>query len=266
MVAGVLVTLAFSPPATARADPTKQECVTANDQAQDLRQAGKLHAARAALAVCIATACPGPVREDCAQRLVELDAAQPELVFSAKDAAGNDLDAVRVTVDGAPFADKLDGAAVDVDPGEHVFRFEAADGAATEKTLVVREGEKRRMVAVVLGLPEGHGSSTRWGAYAAFGTSGVGLVVGTVFGVMALGTKSSLDTACGSSRTGCPRGQVSTLSTQAWGADIGLGVAVAGAAVGTALLLLTHDTSSRRSAGVFPWIGLTSAGIGGRFQ
>jgi hypothetical protein len=259
----ILSTLVFSP--AARAEPTKQECVAANDRAQDLRQAGKLRAARVELAVCIATACPGPVREDCAQRLSEIDAAQPRLVFSAKDAAGNDLDAVRVTVDGAPFADRLDGAAIDVDPGEHAFRFEAADGAAAEKTVVVREGEKRRMVGVVLRRAPEQGSSG-WGAYAAFGAGGVGLVVGTVLGVMALSTKSSLDAACGPSRTGCPEGEVSTLSTRAWGADIGLGVAIVGAAAGTALLLVSHSPSSRRSARVFPWVGVMSGGVGGRFQ
>jgi hypothetical protein len=264
MVAGVLAALAFAP--DARAEPTKQECVAANDRAQDLRQAGKLRAARQELAVCIATACPGPVREDCAQRLSELDAAQPKLVFSAKDAAGNDLDAVRVTVDGAPFADRLDGAALDADPGEHTFRFETADGAWTEKTLVVSEGEKRRMVPVVLRRPEADGSS-HWGAYAAFGAGGVGLVVGTVFGALALGTKSSLDAACGPSKTGCPGSQVSTLSTQAWAADISLGVAVAGAAVGTALLLLSpRSTAPSRAASVYPWVGPMAAGIGGRFR
>jgi hypothetical protein len=267
----VLATLSFAK--DVRAEPTKQECVEANEKAQDLRQAGKLHAARDQLARCIATACPGPVREDCAQRLAEVDAAQPKVVFSAKDASGNDLEAVRVTVDGAAFADKLDGTAFDVDPGEHTFRFEGADGAVIEKRLVVREGEKRRSESVVLhlhmpavgvaGAPMESASSS-WGAYAAFGAGGVGLVVGTVFGVLALGTKSTLDSACGGPRTGCPPGQVNALNMQAWGADIGLGVAVVGAAVGT-VLLVSQPSPAKRQGGVFPWVGVLSAGIGGTY-
>jgi hypothetical protein len=263
-----LVALAF--PGTARADPTKQQCVEANDKAQDLRQTGKLRAARVELALCVALSCPGPVREDCAQRLTEVAAAQPRLVFAAKDAAGNDLEAVRVTIDGAPFAEKLDGTALDVDPGEHVFRFETAEGFSTEKTIVVREGEKRREERVRLGAdrkPEGErGSSSGW-TYSALGVGAVGLVVGTVFGVMALDTKSSLDSACGPTKTGCPQSLVDRLKSQAWGADIGLGVGVVGAVAGAVLLLTSQGPSTHASAaGIAPWIGVGSAGVVGRFR
>ena len=125
----VLLPVAFglwlsASPAVA-ADPTKQECVAANESAQDLQRTGKLREARASLAVCTAASCPGAVREDCGQRLKEVEAALPRLVFAAKDALGHDLGAVRVTIDGEPLLDKLDGSSTTVDPGEHHFTFEA---------------------------------------------------------------------------------------------------------------------------------------------
>src|SRR5580700_6433528 len=101
-----LALLVSMPPCLARAaDPTKQECVAANDAAQDLRQSGKLRQAREKLAVCAAASCPGIVRDDCTQRLAEVDSAMPHIVFSARDPAGNDLVDVKVTIDGAPLAD-----------------------------------------------------------------------------------------------------------------------------------------------------------------
>ena len=68
-------------PWSARAvEPTKLECIAANDAAQDLRRTGKLREAREKLALCVSTACPGPVREDCAQRLTEVDGVMPSIV------------------------------------------------------------------------------------------------------------------------------------------------------------------------------------------
>ena len=47
----------------------------ADDAAQDLRLEGKLQAAREQLLICTSPSCPRAVREDCAQRLEELNAA-----------------------------------------------------------------------------------------------------------------------------------------------------------------------------------------------
>jgi hypothetical protein len=70
----------------------------------------------------------------------------------AKNAAGSDLVDVKVTVDGAPLATKLDGLAVDVDPGAHTFAFEAPDGRVEQK-VVITEGGKAQRVSVAFGAP-----------------------------------------------------------------------------------------------------------------
>jgi hypothetical protein len=133
-------------------DPTKQECIAANESAQVLRQAGKLRDAQSKLSICIASSCPGPVRDDCGQRLEDLQRAIPTVVFDIKDTAGRDLLGVQVSVDGnAPAAASV--TAVPLDPGPHAFHFEAAGAPPVDKTLVLREGERDRRVSVVIESP-----------------------------------------------------------------------------------------------------------------
>jgi hypothetical protein len=195
----LLQAVALAPSVVSAAEPTKQECVSANERAQDLRRAAQLREAKKELAVCVSASCPAPVREDCATRLSEVDAAMPSLVFVAKDRAGNDLSAVLVTMDGLPFAENLDGTAVPVDPGEHKFIFEGEGLPATEKSLVVHEGDKSRHVNVVLGGVAETPADTQDGLFgpahrqrtlgiALGGAGALGVVIGTVFGIAAKST------------------------------------------------------------------------------
>jgi hypothetical protein len=149
LLAATLTTFAFAP-ARARADITKDECIDANGRAQDLRRDGKLSAAREQLRECASVSCPAMVREDCASRLDELQRAQPTIVFEVRDELGVNLSAVRVTVDGTAITDRLDGAPLPVDVGEHVFAFETADRAPVTRTLVIVEGQKERRVRIAL--------------------------------------------------------------------------------------------------------------------
>src|ERR1019366_8465548 len=91
------------------------------------------------------------VRDACTKRLDELEKAQPTIIFRAKDASGQDVSAVKVTVDGRPLADKLDGTALPVDPGDHVFTFTTADQPPVTKTFVIGSGEKERREPVIFG-------------------------------------------------------------------------------------------------------------------
>jgi hypothetical protein len=199
------------------AEPDKLECIAANDAAQELRRSGKLHDAREKLAVCISASCPGPVREDCAQRMTEVDGVMPRVVFEVKDAAGNDVVAVVVLMDGQRLTDRLIGLPVQVDPGAHRFVFEAPGLAGAERTIVIHEGERDRRERVVLGqsaeaapsaAPSPEGSPQRTIALVLGGAGVVGLVVGSILGLV---SKSSYDhalqTECGNDPNGCsPQG------------------------------------------------------------
>jgi hypothetical protein len=147
----VTATLLALMPAPARADVTKAQCVEANTRGQDLRRDSKLSAAREQLRTCADPTCPPLVRDDCTRRLDELERIQPTIVFDAKDASGRDVSAVRVTVDGKPLAERLTGAPLQVDPGEHVFGFEVPGQAPVTQSLVIHESERDRRERIVLG-------------------------------------------------------------------------------------------------------------------
>jgi hypothetical protein len=51
-------------------------------------------------------------------------------------------------LDGAPFASRLDGSALELDPGPHTLRFEHASFPSVEQHVVLREGERDRVISV----------------------------------------------------------------------------------------------------------------------
>ena len=98
---------------------------------------------------CSRPECPATVLRDCSQWMNEVVALMPTVVLGARDAQGRDVLSARVSMDGVVVANGLDGKTIEVDPGTHTFRFEAG-GAATEQRVLIREGEKGRLVSVTL--------------------------------------------------------------------------------------------------------------------
>lgn len=205
----------------ARADMTKKQCATANADGQTLRLDGKLAAARVELEMCSDPHCPAIVRDDCAQRLDELERVQPSIVFDVKDSSGADVSAVTVTIDGHPAADKLGGIALKLDPGEHVFAFTMAGGAAVSRTLVIKEGEKGRRERIVLGA-----APAPAGAAGAAGAS-----------EPAAPAPAATPAAEPAATTGMSRQRIIALATG--------GIGVVGVAVGGALGLMTFSAASQ---------------------
>jgi hypothetical protein len=219
-----VIWVASATPRAFAAGPSKAECIAANEEAQDLRRAGRLRAARAKLSQCVEASCPGPVREDCSQAIAEVDAAMPTLVFEVRDAAGNDVSGARVSLGGDESPAPITGTALSVDPGAHHFVFEADGAPTTEKDVVVHEGDKGRHIRVTMGTPAaaapqavppkpavgpeekpaGGGSTMRTLGLVTGGVGVVGLAVGGIFGLL---TKSTYDKAlqdeCGNRANGC---------------------------------------------------------------
>lgn len=129
-------------------DSTKYLCATAAEQAQSLRTEGKLLDARARLVRCSQAECPTVVRRDCQDWLADLDKLVPTVVFGARDARGQDVFGVAVSVDDTRVVEGLDGMPVPVDPGPHTFRFVARGGVAVEERFLIRGGEKDRPLHV----------------------------------------------------------------------------------------------------------------------
>jgi len=143
-------------PQNALADD-KKTCVDAYVAAQSRRTEHRLLAARTQLRICARQECAslmqGQMNRDCTQWLTDVEASIPTVVFSAKDAAGNDLQDVTVSADGAVVARKLDGHAMEIEPGSHNFTFVDAGGHADTQTVVVLEGTKNQVVHATFGQP-----------------------------------------------------------------------------------------------------------------
>jgi hypothetical protein len=148
-------TLSLMPVEARAADPTTADCLAANNSSVDLRNDQKLRAARAQLLVCSSGNCPADIRKECLRRVDEVNAQIPTIIFEAKDASGRDLSAIKVTMDGQPLADRLEGTALSIDPGEHTFVFETAGQPALTKQFVIEESQKDRREPIVFGQPEG---------------------------------------------------------------------------------------------------------------
>jgi hypothetical protein len=276
----------------ALAQVTKDQCIDANGRAQHLRAEGKLTEAREQLRTCANPACPAIVRGDCTKRFDDLETAQPTIAFEVKDGAGADVVAVKVTVDGKPLADRLDGTALAVDPGQHVFTFDMAGQAPVTRTLVLTEGVKGRRERIVLGpapvpVPEpppalpasppasdlappgsggGMGTQKLLGLVAG-GVGVAGLAVGGVFGAMTLSEKSQQQSACGSPCSPASHTQAvndhSTGMTDGTIATVGF---IAGGAflVGGAVLFFTaHPTTQQPATGTLlvPSVGPGGGGV-----
>jgi hypothetical protein len=264
--------------------PTKDECIAASEHGQDLRHTGKLLDARAQFAVCVAASCPGPVREDCAQRLDEIGKAMPSVVFEVKDSAGNDVPGVAITMDGRSVAggDHAADTAVELDPGEHTFSFEAVGLKKLEKQLVLVEGmRQRREVIFMAGVeapqiaskasPPTAEAPTRSPrpptlAWVAFGVGGAGLTLGVIAGLVAGGKHSTLGGECNNTAGTCTPAHANDLdSFHTWRtvSTVGYVVGALGVAGGVTLWLTAPKAQSTTTA--HAWLGPASAGIAGRF-
>ena len=140
-----------SSPARARADDAMSACITSSEQGLELRKQEKLLDARKTLAACATTKCPDEIRSVCEQRITEINAAIPTVIFDVTDAAGAPQTAVKLTVDGTAAAMQFTGRGMPFDPGLHTFRFEVAGQSAVEKKLLLKEGERERRESVVIG-------------------------------------------------------------------------------------------------------------------
>jgi len=130
----------------------KAACVAALDQGQSLQSSRRLKDARASYMTCASETCPTVVREDCSKLLLEVEAALPSVVLSAK-VDGHDATDAKMLLDGEVPEGVNDGRSIIVDPGSHVARFERPGSGPIEVRIVAREGEKNRLVVGSFILP-----------------------------------------------------------------------------------------------------------------
>jgi hypothetical protein len=216
------------------------------------------------------------------------------VVITARDGAGSPLLDVKVSVDGAPFATTLDGRAVPMNPGAHKVHFELADGTSQDLESIVTEGAQNQPIAGVLKraaeapppptilppaipppislpttpspvAPEEGSSGWRTAGWVTGGVGAAGLVLGAIFGVVAIGDKSSAHCADNL----CDAGPLSSARSAARVSDVGLiagGVLFAG---GAALVLWGPGGGHGQTGQVTlaPSVGMNDGGVvlGGRW-
>lgn len=164
--------------------------------------------------------------------------AGQEIALVVKDGAGNELHDVRVSIDGQPLVDHVEGQSLTIDVGEHHLRFRASGFNDIETTVVAKEGQHKLRVLVFLTpastvavaaqdepssptpispglqLPESSPGSAeartltpRWRkpvAGALLGASGASLVVGTIWSFLAKSEYDhALSTECGGNANTC---------------------------------------------------------------
>lgn len=273
----LLLPVALAAPASvARAQDT-DACIAANEAAVARKKADKLIEARKQLSVCASPSCPDVVRTSCERRLGEVGQAIPSLVVFATDAAGNDLTAVKVLIDGVAYADRLDGNAIELDPGEHELRFEVAGHPPTVKRVFMLEGERGRRESVVVGLPPApplppgivpgagaepirpDGGSRRTLGWIVGGVGAAALATGGVFGVFAIRAHDSYEQQCGAS-IGAPAGSCNSqgvtghddAATKATISTVFFVVGGVAAAAGVTLVLTAPRSVTTARVGVGP--------------
>lgn len=103
----VLLTLACEGRALA-ADPSVAECLSASNTSAQLRIDHKLRQARERLRTCVSQNCPAEIRAECTKRMDQVTLEIPTIVFEVKDGGGQELSAVKVTMDDEVVADHLE--------------------------------------------------------------------------------------------------------------------------------------------------------------
>ena len=258
---------AAPPPARPRPFPpkiSKAVCIAAHEEGLKLRTSKQPHAAHEKFVQCANDGCPVVVRKECAELVAATDKDAPTVALEARDDQGNDTSSVTVSLDGASIATKLTGVAIDVEPGEHVFKFERDDGKSIEQKVLVVEGEKNRKIAADFStlLPKKEGvappppppppgtkksiSPVVWVA------GGVGVLALGSFSIFAIKGKGDEHDLAGTCSPHCDDSQVSPVHRDYLIADISLGVAAVSAAIAVYFLVAQPQVGITPAAR--PWM------------
>jgi hypothetical protein len=202
--------------AEAANDPT---CITAYEQTQALRKESKLRDAREQAMKCARDTCPAVLSRDCARWFTEIEQSIPSIVFDVRGPDGFELANVRVSMDGKPLVEKLDGKSVPIDIGAHTFHFEvvgARNIAPLERQAIIHEGDKNRKIAVVLRAADSTTRPVPFMTYVFGGVAIAALGAGGYFAVSGLVKKGDLRDC----KPGCSAASVNDVSRAFGLADI----------------------------------------------
>ena len=275
----VVSSLALSTTRIAHADP--KACITSHATGQREAKAGHLRLATQLFTKCGSDEyCPSQLRQECSELLESVQRTVPTVIFSVLDEKNKDVSAAKVYSTDELIADGLDGRAIQIDPGKHRLRFLLPGGEVLNSDVLIREGEKNRLIQVRLGggddsatndhppketteavrpqleaapkpsvaarpaSPASPAAQSGYpvGAWVAVGASVVGLGVGTTFALLGKSKKSDLD-ACSPNCGNDARPSYDALKRDYLVADIGFAAGVVSAGVATWLFVRPRSAS-----------------------
>jgi len=250
------------------------QCAQAYEQAQEQRKSGQLLAARGTLQQCAVDQCPDFIRTDCANWFGEVQNDIPTLVFAVRS-QGKDLVDVRMTLGDSELASRIDGKAIELDPGQYDITFQAPGMQSLTQHFVVATGERNRLVQVELTPVAGtliapaatvetrRRSLLVPGVLAGVGVAGLGAFAG--LGAWGKSSENELKNECSPH---CSHDRVASVKTKFLLADVSLGVGVASLALGAYFLFSQSDDPARASVpnvNVFASTHATTVTYGGVF-
>lgn len=248
------------------ADAEVRTCIENHESAQRLQRQGKVIAARELFGSCATNTCPVEIAKDCAQRFEKVGDVVPTIVLAAQDRSGKDSRDAEVLVDGKAPSYSITGVAIELEPGPHDFEFWWPDGSFVSVSILLREGEKNRMV--VARQPNKQPSAApkpqaKPPLQKADSQSNWPYILGG-FGLAALGGFTYFAVS-GSSREGCKpscsQSEVDAMRTDYLLADISLGVALVSLGAGTYLYFAPPSLSPEDGQ----QLGRYRLSVGGQF-
>ncbi|HEY3500778.1 MAG TPA: hypothetical protein VGK73_39070 [Polyangiaceae bacterium] len=207
-------------------------------------------------------------------------ALKPRIPVILVRAEGAAIAETEVSIDGRVVPSALAAEGRLVNPGKHVIEGKHA-GTPARVELTVKEGQRETAVLrfgaaspapgtvppTAVGKDSGSssdGSTQRVIGWTAVGTGAVGIAVGTVFGIMAIGQKGDIDdnAACVDNRCApSETDDVDSYNTARTVSSVGLIAGGVLAGVGVVLLVTAPSGKARAEA----WISPNAAGLRGRF-
>jgi hypothetical protein len=259
-----------TPPQSEGVPPDRAACVSAHQEAQALRNAGKLLEAGKKLQICTSRTCPGAIISDCGTWTGEVEQATPSMVFEVQ-VDGHDASDVKVTVDELPINDW--SHAVLVNPGSHSVRVEVPSFAPYVEQILMAEGHRMRLVSVkftsqkVTPSPGGSAGPEEpprpvpFVTYPLLGAAALGLAGFAVFGELGRSKQNSLEHSC---EPNCSSSDLGPMKTDYLIGDIALGVGAA-ALVGAAVVYFIRPQEKPASPSVVS-VGLGPMGEDARHK
>ncbi|MGC4088778.1 MAG: hypothetical protein QM756_12935 [Polyangiaceae bacterium] len=246
--------------------PTREECLTAHQSAQEMKRKGELVEAQAQLAICSSVGCPGAIISDCGQWIADLEQTTPSIVFDVR-LDGKQVSEFVIHVDGAIVSDP--SKAFKVNPGRHVVRAEIGQLAPQEETLALPEGQRMRLVnfdfksaaaepsaptssaPVAPVVPTEPNRPTPVAVYPLLVVGGVGLAGFGVLSFLGKSKQSDLEDSC---KPHCTDEDLKPMKTNYLIGDIAGGVGVA-ALIGAGIVYLARPTEGPQVGGLSVQVG-----------